>query len=156
MRQIFISYRETDKWVGRSPECGGQSKKSYRGLRVRGKNHQRDVLKSPSDNSKSNAASAYGNLGWIRLLNNDVEGSIRASLEALKWEPGQALAQSNLAHAYLLSGETGKARKLYQASRGEEVNGDIAENSVFDDHALLRKLGLSCQAMAEMEKVLGK
>jgi hypothetical protein len=115
-----------------------------------------ELRKTPNDGAKANVALAYGNLGWMRLINNDLAGSIQASLEALKWEPGQALAQSNLAHAYLLSGQTAKARELYQASRGGEVNGDVAENSVFDDYVLLRRLGLGSPAMVEMEKLLGK
>ncbi len=114
------------------------------------------LSKRNDDTARSRAATAYGSLGWFRLLNNRPRESIDASLAALKLEPDQALAQGNLAHAYLLTGQMERARAIYQASRGEEVNGDVSEHAVFDDFALLRKLGLGRPEMVEIEKLLGK
>jgi hypothetical protein len=93
------------------------------------------------------------------VLNNHPREAIDNANEALrlaKQSPGSAWIRGNLAHGYLLNNQSDRARDIYLASRGENVNGDNFEVSVFGDFAVLRRLGITSPQMEEIETLLGK
>lgn len=103
--------------------------------------------------------SAYGTVAWLEVLNNHPREAIDNANEALrlaKQGPGSAWIRGNLAHGYLLNNQSDRARDIYLASRGENVNGDNFEVSVFGDFAVLRRLGITSPQMEEIETLLGK
>ena len=116
---------------------------------------ERDLAKTNNSSNRQRVRNAASGLGWLELLNNHPEESMRASQTALALDDTQALVKGNLAHAYLFANQVDRARSIYLENRGEEINRDLFELSVQDDFNIFRKLGLERPAMAEIEKALG-
>ncbi|MBW8048804.1 MAG: tetratricopeptide repeat protein [Cytophagales bacterium] len=56
----------------------------------------------------------YGNLGWCFILQGEFTQAIQACEKAVKYNPHTATHRFNLAHAYLLKGDSTNAKELYR------------------------------------------
>jgi len=114
------------------------------------------LAKKPSLASRNQAVGAYGSLAWTEVLNNHPKEAMQSALEALRIDQAQPWIHGNLGHAYLLLNQPDQARECYLANRGEEVNGDLFEQSVLEDWDLLKRLGYGRAEMAAGEQMIGK
>jgi hypothetical protein len=142
--------------LGDSKGAGEAFGKSLEAANAAVKIAKESVNKQRTWDATERAAAAYGNLGWVELLNHHLPESIRASQAALQLDDKPAWISANLAHAFLLSNQADQAKALYLAHRGEEMYDDLFEVSVADDFAELRKLGFDRPIMGEIERLLGK
>ncbi len=114
------------------------------------------LAKKPSLDLRNQAVGAYGSLAWTEVLNNHPKEAMQSAQEALRLDDAQPWIHGNLGHAYLLLNRPDQARECYLANRGEEVNGDLFEQSVLEDWDLLRRLGYGRAEMAAGEQMIGK
>ncbi len=80
----------------------------------------------------------------------------QSAQEALRLDKAQPWIHGNPGQAYLLLNQPANARECYLENRGEEVNGDLFEQSVLEDWDLLRRLGYGRAEMAAVEQMIGK
>jgi hypothetical protein len=114
------------------------------------------LAKKPNLELRNQIVSAYGSLAWTEVLNNHPKEAMQSAQEALNMDRAQPWIHGNLGHAYLLLNQPDKARECYLANRGEEVNGDLFEQSVLEDLDLLRRLGYGRADMAAVEQMMSK
>jgi len=100
-------------------------------------------------------AGAYADIAFAALF-SDPEASEAASRKALELAPGEAVFETNLAHALMLQGRLGPADDLYLGNRGVTLAGRPWEDVIRADFEALRRNGVSHPHMAEVEGLLGK
>jgi TPR repeat protein len=101
---------------------------------------------------------ALGNLAWYALLAREPTQALDAAERGLKASPDRIWIAANRAHALMLLGRAGEARKVYLTHKGKrlpEQGGKRWQQSVAEDFAALRQAGLAHPQMAEIEAALG-
>jgi tetratricopeptide (TPR) repeat protein len=95
----------------------------------------------------------YLDLAWYELFNRKPRESIAASLKALKLSPDDAvMIKTNLAHAYLFSGQFEKAKAIYLENKDAKLADDKRSftQAVLDDFKELQDAGIT---HPDMEKI---
>jgi tetratricopeptide (TPR) repeat protein len=99
---------------------------------------------------------AYSEMAWYELLNNRPRESIAAGERALEIKPVWPV-NIRLAHAYLLDGQHSKAWDIYAIAKTVDRDGpQPLWQSILHDFRTLRRLGITCPGMGEIESMLVK
>jgi tetratricopeptide (TPR) repeat protein len=110
------------------------------------------------ENYKSYAVMCYGNLSWILTLNKQCAPAVEAAKKALTFATGDAeWIEGNLAHAYLMSGQTQEAEKIYRKYIGK-IFGDGEDTQswsqiILGDFKIMRKAGIDSPEIAKIEQI---
>lgn len=75
------------------------------------------MLKEVIVNYKTTAI--YGSLGYLLIEQGDLDEALKFNLEALEYNPENAIIQDNLAHLYHLRGEMDKAGEMFEKLKGK-------------------------------------
>ncbi|SDD32075.1 Tfp pilus assembly protein PilF [Paenibacillus sp. UNCCL117] len=96
---------------------------------------------------------AYGNLGYFKLLNGDLEQALTLNEEAYEFNDSDVTILDNLAQTYYMLGRLEEAAAMYDKVMDKSPK--YAESYYF--HALtLRKLGRLDEARAQSEQALSR
>lgn len=95
-------------------------------------------------------------LTWYQLLTKDYDGAIKNSRIGIQLDINKAvLLETNLAHAYLLSGDYQNAKIIYLMNKGKKVNDkELWEDIILKDFEDLRKEGIKSENFKKIEKLL--
>ncbi|CAA6819552.1 MAG: Unknown protein [uncultured Sulfurovum sp.] len=94
-------------------------------------------------------AKAYGNMGWLKLLEKDYKKSIELSLKGIRIEPNEVWIHLHLLYAYLLNNQLNKAKEIYVVlSNQVEI--------IKDDLKKLRDANVTSLHFSDIEKLFNK
>ena len=99
----------------------------------------------------------YYNLSYYALYEGDYFGAIKAAKTSLLLEPEQNMVYSNLAMAYILNNQYGKAEKIYRKYRGrkmKEYYDYYAREKFLKDIKKLEKAGIHHKDFINAKKLL--
>lgn len=109
--------------------------------------------KAPQVN-KVSFISAYSNLAWHHMLNNQPAQAIPAAESALSFDSNHTLSKISLAHGYLFTNSFDTAMPIYLEVKDLEVNGVLAKNIILDDFNKLTQVGYPTDMMEEAKRFL--
>ncbi|MEA2988595.1 MAG: hypothetical protein QOG83_1306 [Alphaproteobacteria bacterium] len=113
---------------------------------------------APTKQAKDDIVGSLGTASWAALLVNRPRDAAIHAEEALKLDAAVLWIDINRAHAYLLTGRTADARKIYDVARKtphQSLPNQTYLIYVKEDFTMLRKLGISTPEMAMIEKDYG-
>lgn len=110
---------------------------------------------------KPYAKTCYGVLSWYLTLNKQYALAAEAAKKALTFATSESSTEwieGNLAHAYLMSGKTQEAEKIYRKHIdkvfGEGEDAQSWSQIVLGDFKIMREAGIDSPEMATIEKIL--
>ena len=105
---------------------------------------------------KPYAESCYGSLSWGLTLNKQYAPAAEAAKKALTFGNGEWI-EGNLAHAYLMSGQTQEAEKIYRKYIGKIFGeGEDAQSwsqIILGDFKIMREAGIVSPEIAKIEQI---
>ena len=108
------------------------------------------------ENYKPYAVMCYGNLSWSLTLNKQYAPAMEAAKKALTFAAGDAeWIEGNLAHAYLMSGQTQEAEKIYRKYIGKVFGSEKQSwvDVMLADFKSMKAAGVSSSDMDKIEKM---
>jgi len=95
-------------------------------------------------------------LTWYQLLLRDYNGAIKNSMKGIDLDINQAIIlETNLAHAYLLSGDYENAKIIYLKNKDKKINNEKAWiDIIFEDFRTLRNEGIKSDSFNKIERLL--
>ena len=109
---------------------------------------------------KPYAESCYGNLSWSLTLNKQYAPGAEAAKKALTFATSESSTEwidGNLAHAYLMSGKTQEAEKIYRKYIGKIIGeGEYAQSwsqIILGDFKIMREAGIDSPEIAKIEQI---
>lgn len=96
----------------------------------------------------------YGNLSYHLLFERRFADAAKSAQAGLQLDPVATWIESNLAHAYLLSGSYGPAMDIYRRYKGQWINKKTWKAVIIDDFDELVRRGISHPDMARVRAVL--
>lgn len=109
--------------------------------------------KAPQVN-KVSLISAYSNLAWHYMLNNQPALAIPSAESALELDSNHTLSKISLAHGYLFTNAFDTALPIYLEVKDIEVNGVLAKNVIFDDFNKLAQAGYPTDTIDEAKRFI--
>lgn len=106
--------------------------------------------------NRSWIASEYTTLSWYLLFTKEYASAIVNAQKGLKLDPQDKSSETNLAHAYLLSGEIEKAHKLYVKNKGQLLGNQkrLWDDVIREDFTLLREANITSEQFTIVEDLL--
>jgi tetratricopeptide (TPR) repeat protein len=101
-------------------------------------------------------AAWLGFTSYVTVFAGKYPEALALADEAIAVEPNTMAFQYERARALMLVGRTEEARKIYMDYRGKITQGPTWEQSVKDDFAALRKVGIQDALMTEIEGAFSK
>jgi tetratricopeptide (TPR) repeat protein len=101
-------------------------------------------------------AAWLGFMSYVTVFARKYPEALALAEEAVAIEPDTVAFQYERARALMLVGRTEEARKVYMDYRGKITQGTTWEQSVKDDFAALRKVGIQDALMTEIEAAFAK
>lgn len=108
------------------------------------------------ENYKPYAASCYSGLSWTLTLNKQYAPAVEAAQKALTFATSDAESiEGNLAHAYLMSGQTQEAEKIYRKHIGKVFGSEKQSwvDIMLADFKSMKAAGVSSSDMDKIEKM---
>lgn len=101
-----------------------------------------------AEGAKQELAQSLGGVSWVLILSNRAQAALDSTDEALSLDPTLLFVRMNRAHALLLLGRFDEARAIYVEDKDKpRGNGKTSADSVRDDFAEMRKLGINTSDM---------
>ena len=114
--------------------------------------------KSPKrqDVKQSWIAEKHLSLAWYQLILGNYQEAIENSKKGIKLDINKALSlETNLAHAYLLSGDFENAKFIYMKNEKKRFkDGELWEDVILKDFEILKKEGIKSNDFKKIEKLL--
>ena len=105
---------------------------------------------------RSTAAAAFGDLAGYQLLTGRPGEAVENARQAVEFDPDDAQARANLAHALVLHGKTAEAEQIYLAYRDQRAGDGTPYRELFlRDFDTLERAGFANGRFARMRQLLG-
>jgi len=96
----------------------------------------------------------YGNFSWSLIFCNDLEGAIWAG-EKYVYKGGESIGfLSNLAMAYLYSGQFEKANTIYKEYKNKSDEGGLGKEIFMTDLEAVKNAGIKPKNQADVDKII--
>jgi thioredoxin-like negative regulator of GroEL len=111
-----------------------------------------------TDNDAKRKSVQYGGLSWYFLFNRQFTEAISSAEAVLALDPSKEWVKTNLAHAYLFSGQFEKAKTIYLENKDRELGGNgqkqTFRQAVLDDFKIFREKDLTHPDVQKIEELL--